>query len=83
MEVLELREELADAKAGGDRATVERLRADVQRRHDEALEAVRRGFAAHDGGDARALNEVRDKVMSLRYYERFLDEVAPPEEHIE
>ena len=71
MEVMELREALGEAKAQGDKKRAGELELDVRAKHDRAMTMVRRGFADED--DAK-LDDVRDAVMALRYYERFLAE---------
>jgi molecular chaperone HscB len=77
-EVLELREELAEARADGDDARVQGLARDVRARSDEALARVAAGFAAADDASdrAQALESVAHELIGVRYWRRFLDEVA-------
>jgi len=84
-DVLELREELADARADGDDARVQKLAVDVRQRADAAMGRVAEGFAAAgaaDGDEARgqALERVAHELMGVRYWRRFLDEVAAHDE---
>jgi len=76
MEVMELREELAEARAAGDHTKVASLAATVRGRREKALVAVASVFAQkHPDQEAIA----RD-LVAVRYYDRFLDEVAAHEE---
>ena len=78
MEVLELREELADARASRDRAKVAALAAAVREREAGVLASLSAGFR----GEAEA-SSVRALVAELRYVRRFLDEVRAIEEDLE
>ena len=77
-EVLELREELAEARAEGDDARVQRLAGDVRQRADQAMAQVTAGFAAAETATDRsaALEPVAHALIGIRYWRRFLDEVA-------
>jgi molecular chaperone HscB len=68
MEVLELREELALARAAGNTELVAKLQRGMQARRDQALEALPALFAA---GDYAA---VKDRLIVLRYIHRYLEE---------
>ena len=68
MEILELREELANARAAGDTALVARLQGAMQARRKEALGALPALFAAGD------LAAVKDRLIVLRYVDRYLEE---------
>lgn len=68
MEVLELREELAEARAAGDRARVEALSRAMQARRAEALDALPALFAAND------LQAIKHRLIVLRYVHRYLEE---------
>jgi molecular chaperone HscB len=74
MEILELREELAEARAAGDDAKVAAMGAAMAERSARAMEAVARGLAGTPGPEA--LEAVARELVALRYYRRFLDEVA-------
>jgi molecular chaperone HscB len=76
MEVLELREELAEARAAGDDVKVSRMAADVQGRADDAMAAIAKGLDAGPEGLAVAAK----RLVALRYWRRFLDEVEAHEE---
>jgi hypothetical protein len=74
LEILELREGLAEARADGDQARLAALTGDVSARHQAAMTRIVELFAA--GGD---LAEIKQELISLRYFQRFLDEAAGEE----
>jgi molecular chaperone HscB len=68
MRVLELREELAEAKAAKDTAAIERLQRAMAARRDQALVEIGESFAAG------ALDDVKRVVIVMRYIARYLEE---------
>jgi len=76
MEVMELREGLAEARAAGDHAGVAKLAGMVRGRREAALRAVGSVFAQK----APDLEAITHDLVAVRYYDRFLDEVAVHEE---
>lgn len=68
MEILELREELAVARAAGQRARVEELARAMRTRQADALGALPALFAAGD------LARIKDRLIVLRYVHRYLEE---------
>jgi molecular chaperone HscB len=68
MEILELREELAEARAAGRLTDVARLQAVMQARRTAALEALPALFAAN------AWPAIKDQLILLRYVNRYLEE---------
>lgn len=76
MEVMELREGLAEARAANDHAGVAALAATVRGRREAAMRAVASVFTQKTP-DHEAI--ARD-LVAVRYYDRFLDEVAVHEE---
>ncbi|HVT05997.1 MAG TPA: Fe-S protein assembly co-chaperone HscB [Polyangia bacterium] len=72
MEILELREELADAQRAGNTTKVQSMANTMRARHGETLAAL---AAALDDGGAGKLEEAARLMVALRYYQRFLDEV--------
>jgi len=68
MEILELREELAEARAAGKLDLVAKLQKTMQARRKTALEALSGEFAAND------LAAVKTTVILLRYINRYLEE---------
>lgn len=76
MDVMEQREELAEAKARGDRGRVSQLATSISAREADAITRLDAGFSAGDLD--------RDGMLSilgeLRYLRRFLDEVRLIEE---
>jgi molecular chaperone HscB len=86
MEMMEQREALSEARAGGDPAAVQRLASAIQKRHDEVLARIAAAFATSapqvvgspNGG--ASLEKVVSLLGELRYYRRFLDEVSAIED---
>ncbi|MDB4986776.1 MAG: putative co-chaperone Hsc20 [Myxococcaceae bacterium] len=78
MEVMELREELASTKRGGEASASARARLgeDVQRKNQTATEQLRTAFAALSSSGASALDDAARALSRMRYYRRFLDEMA-------
>ncbi|MEO6772012.1 MAG: Fe-S protein assembly co-chaperone HscB [Kofleriaceae bacterium] len=68
MRVLELREELSDARAANDLAAVERLQAQMKQRRDQALRELGELFATDDPVGAKRV------LITLRYIDRYLEE---------
>jgi molecular chaperone HscB len=68
MEILELREELANARTAGDAALVGQLQRAMQARRKDALDALPALFAAQD------LAAIKDRLILLRYVNRYLEE---------
>jgi molecular chaperone HscB len=68
MEILELREQLAEARVAGQRAEVQRLQAVMQERRKAAVEALPALFEQND------LAAIKDELMLLRYVDRYLEE---------
>ncbi len=82
MEVMELREALAEAKGEGDRVAVAALKRDVLAREEQAASSLRKAFAIlQQGGDqASARADAHRALSRLRYYRRFHEEVERFEE---
>lgn len=90
MELLEEREQLAEARHRGDLGEVERMAAAMRARRKGALARVRAGFAELEGegeggavvgaavltgeGRAQALAQIKAQLILLRYIERYLEE---------
>jgi len=70
METLELREELSEARAAGDDTRVQAMARAMRARVEAAMHAVAAGLASGD------LARVAAELVALRYYRRFMDEVA-------
>jgi molecular chaperone HscB len=81
-EVLELREELSDARAAGDDGRVQALASDVRGRMKAALARVATGFATAEAATDKpsALEGVAHDLIGIRYWRRFLEEVAVHDE---
>jgi molecular chaperone HscB len=76
MEVMELREGLAEARAARDHGQVAALATMVRGRREGALRAVASVFTQK----APDLEAIARDLVAVRYYDRFLDEVAVHEE---
>jgi hypothetical protein len=77
MEMMELRESLSEAKAARDATEVGRLSKRVTAEQTEVRERLTRAFAAlPEPPPAAALVPIRALVSRLKYFQRFLDEVA-------
>ena len=68
MEILELREELAEARAAGQLERVGELQRVMQARRTEALGALPALFAARD------YPAIKHRLIALRYIHRYLEE---------
>jgi molecular chaperone HscB len=77
IEIMELRDELATAQQAGDAVKVAFMSEDIRSR---AAAAMRTIGASIDGNTPESLDEAARALMSLRYYQRFLDEVNAHEE---
>jgi hypothetical protein len=76
IEVMDLREALAEARSRGDRARVATLIADVQSKHDKEMSEVAAGFAAAQP----RLAAIAARMVAARYYRRFLEEAQADRE---
>ncbi len=86
MEMLELREALSEARAARDLPRVRKLAEGVIGREAAALRGLSEAFdAAASGGESAAAAETRavELLGQLKYFRRFLDEVASIEEEVE
>jgi molecular chaperone HscB len=84
-EILELREELADARAAGDDERVAALSRSVRAQLDAAeagVAAALGGVPAGQTAPREALEIAAHELIAIRYYRRFLDEVAVHEEAV-
>ncbi len=94
MDVMELRESLAEARAARDATKVARLAADVNARAKEVEAELAVAFARALGGEAggapaadtklarKDFEPLVPKLGELRFYRRFLEEVRAIEEHL-
>jgi len=79
LEIMELREALADARSTENEAKVELLTRDVMERRQTAMNAVDEGFKTYETGSKKTLDAIARALVSLRYYGRFMDEVEGKE----
>lgn len=82
LEMLELRESLAAAKAARDLGKVERLAAPVRDREERALRAIDERFQGALDGTRLDLGALDGDIAELRYLRRFLDEVSLIEDEL-
>ena len=73
-EILELRQELGEARLEGDDVKVQQMATAMHARQDQALERVARALAGVPTADG--LETAARELVAIRYYRRFLDEVA-------
>lgn len=81
MEMMESREELAEAAKGRDPARIARLGEAMLAREQATLTAIQGAFAGA-GNDPEQLKGVLALLSELRYIRRFLDEVSAIEEEL-
>jgi molecular chaperone HscB len=80
LEMMEAREELADAARRKDLATIRRLASEIARRRDAALAAL---SAAFEERSPESLEQAIPALGELRYAKRFAEEAAGFEEALE
>ena len=77
LEMMELRESLSEAKAARDAVEVERLASRVKAEQAQVRAELAQVFdSLPDSAPAQALVPARALVSRLKYFQRFLDEVA-------
>jgi molecular chaperone HscB len=81
MEIMEAREELAEAAKKKDLARVKQLGEAMRARELATLSAIGEAFAAA-AGEAQKVKGVLPKLGELRYVRRYLDEVSAIEEDL-
>ena len=68
MEILELREELAEARVAKRTSEIEKLCDEMKKRRKTAIDSLAPLFAAHD------LAAIKEQLILLRYIDRYLEE---------
>ena len=81
MEMLELREELAEARKQRDTAKIAALAKRMRSQEQPAIAALERGFAAA-AGDPKKLAALVPELGKLRYVRRFFEEIEAIEEEL-
>lgn len=79
-EVLELREELVEARAARSKDRVHAVKKSVEDRVDRHRAALAAGFTKLEAGDASLIAPLTKIVLEQRYHRRFLDEIAALED---
>ena len=80
MEVLELREELFDARAAHDQKRLAALKHTVETHMAAHRAEIAAGFSRLETGDDSAIPAITQAVLEQRYHRRFLDEIAAQED---
>lgn len=75
--VMMLREEMEDAKAGGDRAALERIRGGVSRDREGTLAIIGKLCADLPGGRSETRDELRRQLNALKYLDNLLAQFEP------
>lgn len=83
MEVMELREELSEARSKKNANVVEALASRIEAERDGVLAKVSKAFGALVAGDSSEVSQLAPLLGRLRYYRRFLDEVADIRDELE
>lgn len=78
--VLELREELMEARVDGDRPRLAAIEQKVRGELATLRQQLVEGFGRLEGGDRGALVGLVKGVLTQRYYQRFLDDITAYEE---
>ena len=81
MEMMEAREELADASRAKDVAKIATIERGVRAREDSVLATLTRGFEGA-AGDAAATRALLPTLGELRYVRRLLEELSAIEEQL-
>ena len=79
-EILELREELADARVEADTARLAAIKASIEAERQKLAVKLANGFGRLEQQDPAALPELTEIVFLQRYYQRFADDIAEFEE---
>jgi molecular chaperone HscB len=79
-QVLELREELMDARLDHDMPRLKSLKTTVEGHVAAIRRDLQSGFAKLESGDSGALGPLSQALLTQRYYQRFLDEIEAQEE---
>jgi len=79
MEIMELREQLVEARSDEDKGKIASLTKDVVGRRAAAMKIVDEGFTVYETGSKKTLDTIARALVSLRYYARFMDEVEGKE----
>jgi molecular chaperone HscB len=83
MEVLELREELADAKHAKNTSLLRKLGEQMEDRQDAAFGRVAVLFAKLEAGrDDALLADIKTELVVLRYINRYLDEIDDEDDDV-
>jgi molecular chaperone HscB len=82
MEIMELREELAEARASRNLLAAKRLSTDVAVREARLHSQLGAAFDGPDPVDAAQLDQAQRALGRMRYYRRFQDEVAALEDEV-
>lgn len=76
MEVMELREQIEEAKSSGDQSAFESMRNNVLEQKQQALDEIASRADKLASADENQKKEFRKLLNAMRYYENLLDELA-------
>ncbi len=79
-EILELREELADARVEADTVRLASIKSRIEAERHKLAERLHAGFVRLEMHDPAALAELTEIVFVQRYYQRFADDISEYEE---
>lgn len=79
-DILELREELADARVERDNEKLASIKHRIASEQKQLSERLYAGFVRLEQEDPAALSELTETVFVQRYYQRFADDIAEYEE---
>jgi molecular chaperone HscB len=83
MEVMELREELSEARTKKNTPVVEALASRIEAERADVSGALSSAFARLVAGESSEAERITPLLGRLRYYRRFLDEVADTRDELE
>jgi molecular chaperone HscB len=81
-EILELRQELGEARLEGDDAKVQQMASAMRARAEQSMSRVAALLSGASPPSAEAVTAAARELVAVRYYRRFLDEVAVHDEAV-
>ncbi|HXI55999.1 MAG TPA: Fe-S protein assembly co-chaperone HscB [Polyangia bacterium] len=81
-EILELRQELGEARLEGDDAKVQQMATAMRARAEQSMSRVAGLLSGASPPPPQAVTEAAGELVAVRYYRRFLDEVAVHDEAV-
>jgi molecular chaperone HscB len=81
-EILELRQELGEARVEGDDAKVQQMATAMRARAEQSMSRVAALLSGAMAPSDQAVTAAASELVAVRYYRRFLDEVAVHDEAV-